>query len=82
MAELVTTTNTYAKEQLLGPEKDRQYPLHPVTAQQLHLWLAIQIYMGLIGVPPERYWMKDGVYLSKDGLPPAAYLSKTCFQEI
>jgi len=38
--------------------------------------------MGLIGVPPERYCMKDGVYLPKDGLPPAAYLGKTCFQEI
>jgi len=38
--------------------------------------------MGLIGVPPERYWMKDGVYLPKDGLPPAAYLGKTRFQEI
>jgi hypothetical protein len=38
--------------------------------------------MDLIGVPPERYWMKDGVYLPKDGLPPAAYLGKTCFQEI
>jgi hypothetical protein len=38
--------------------------------------------MGLIGVSPERYWMKDGVYLPKDGLPPAAYLGKTRFQEI
>ena len=38
--------------------------------------------MGLIGVPPERYWMKDAVYPPKDGLPPAAYLGKTCFQEI
>jgi hypothetical protein len=38
--------------------------------------------MGLIGVLPERYWMKDEVYLPKDGLPPAAYLGKTRFQEI
>jgi hypothetical protein len=38
--------------------------------------------MGLIGGPPERYWMKDGVYLPKDALPAAAYLGKTRFQEI
>jgi len=38
--------------------------------------------MGLIGVPPERYWMKDGVYLPKDELPPAAYVGKCRFQEI
>jgi len=38
--------------------------------------------MGLIGVPPERYWMKDGVYLPKVGLPPAAYIGMTRFQEI
>jgi hypothetical protein len=59
-----------------------QHPCYPVTALELRLWLAIQIHMGLIDVPPERYWMKDGVYLPKDGLPPAAYLSKTRFQEI
>ena len=44
--------------------------------------MPIQIHMGLIGVPPERYWMKDGVYLPKDELPPAADLGKTRFQEI
>jgi len=38
--------------------------------------------MDLIGVPPERCWIKDGVYLPKDGLLPAAYLGKTRFQEI
>jgi len=38
--------------------------------------------MGLVGAPPERYWMKDGVYLPKNGLPPAAYFGKTCFQKI
>jgi hypothetical protein len=37
--------------------------------------------MGLIGVPPERYWIKNGVYLPKDGLPPAAYLAKTLWEK-
>jgi len=73
MGQLVANTNYYAQQQLLGPEKERQHSWQPVTAQDLYLWLAIQIHMGLIGVPPERYWMKDGVYLPKDGLPPAAY---------
>jgi hypothetical protein len=54
----------------------------PVTAQDIYLGLAMQIHMDLIGVPPERYLIKDGVYLPKDGLPPAAYLGKACFQEI
>jgi len=82
IGQLVAHTNSYAQQQLLGPEKEQQHSCQPVTAQDLYLWLAIQIHMGLIGVPPERYWMKDGVYLPKDGLPPAAYLGKTCFQEI
>jgi len=82
MGQLVANTNSYAQQQLLGPEKEWQRSWQPVTAQDLYLWLAIQIHMGLIGVPPERYWMKDGVYLPKDGLPPAAYLGKTRFQEI
>ena len=82
MGQLVANTNSYAQQQLLGPEKEWQCSWQPVTAQDLDLWLAIQIHMGLIGVPPERYWMKDGVYLPKDGLPPAAYLGKTRFQEI
>jgi hypothetical protein len=38
--------------------------------------------MGLIGVPPERHWMKNAVNYPKDGLPPAAYISMTHFQEI
>jgi hypothetical protein len=75
MGQLVANTNSYAQQQLLGPEKERQCSWKPVTAQDLYLWLAIQIHMGLIGVPPERYWMKNG-------LPPAAYLGKTRFQEI
>ena len=82
MGQLVANTNSYAQQQLLGPEKEQQHSWQPVTAQDLYLWLAIQIHMDLIGVPPERYWMKDGVYLPKDGLPPAAYLGKTRFQEI
>jgi len=83
MGQLVlANTNSYAQQQLLGPEKERQHSWQPVTAQDLYLWLAIPIHMGLIGVPPERYCMKDGVYLSKDGLPPAGYLGKTRFQEI
>jgi hypothetical protein len=48
----------------------------------LYLWQAIQIDMGLIGVPPGRYLMKDAVYRPNDGLPPAACLGKTCFEEI
>jgi hypothetical protein len=82
MGQLVANTNSYTQQQFLGPEKERQHSWQPVTAQELYLWLAIQIHMDLIGVPSERYWMKDGVYLPKDGLPPAAYLGKTCFQEI
>jgi len=82
MGQLVANTNSYAQQQFLGPEKERQHSWQPVTAQELYLWLAIQIHMDLIGVPPERYWMKDGVYLPKDGLPPAASLGKTRFQEI
>jgi hypothetical protein len=82
MGQLVANTNSYSQQQLLGPEKEQQGSWQPVTVQELDLWLAIQIHMGLIGVPPERYWMQDGVYLPKDGLPPAAYLSKNCFQEI
>jgi len=82
MGQLVANTNSYAQQQLLGPENERQRSWQPVTAQDLYLWLAIQIHMGLIGVPPERYWMKDGVYLPKDGLLPASYIGKTRFQEI
>jgi len=54
----------------------------PVTAQHVYLGQTIQIHIGLIGVPPERFWMKYGVYLPKDGWPPAAYLRNTRFQEI
>jgi len=75
MGQLVANTTSYAQQQLLGSEKEWQRSWQPVTAQELYLWLAIQIHMGFIGVPPERYWMKDG-------LPPAAYLGKTRFQEI
>jgi len=82
MGQLVTNTNSYAQQQFLGPEKEQQRSWQPVTAQDLYLGLAIQIHMGLIGVPPERYRMKDGVHFPKDGLPPAAYLGKTHFQEI
>jgi len=82
MGQLVANTNYYSQEQLLGPEKEWQHSWQPVTAQNLYLWLAIQIHMGLIGVPPGWYWMKDVVYLPKNGLPPAAYLGKTHFQEI
>jgi len=82
MGQLIANTNCYGRQQLLGPENNRQHSWQPVTAQELYFWLAIQIHMGLIGVAPERYWMKDGVYLPKDGLPPATYLGKTCFQEI
>jgi len=79
IGQLVANTNSYAQQQLFGPEKEWQRSWQPVTTQKLYLWLAIQIHIGLIGVPPERYWMKDGVYLPKDGLPPAAYLGKTRF---
>ena len=82
MGHLVANTNSYAQQQLLGPEKEQQRSWQPVTAQDLNRWLAIQIHMGLIGVPPDRYWMKNGVYLPQDGLPPTAYLGKTHFQEI
>jgi hypothetical protein len=58
----------------------RSWP--PVTAPDFYIWLAMHIHIGLIGVPPERYWMKNGVYLPKDGLPPAVYLGNTRFQEI
>jgi hypothetical protein len=82
MGQLVANTNSYAQQMLFGPGKERQCAWQPVTAQDLDLLLAIQIYMRLTGVPPERYWMKDGVSLPKDGLPPAAYIGKTHFQEI
>jgi hypothetical protein len=71
MGQLVANTNSYAQQQFLVPEEERQSYWQPVTAQELHLWLAIQIHMGLI--PPERYCITDGVCLPKDGLPPAAY---------
>ena len=48
MGQLVANTNPYALQQLLGPEKERQCSWQPVTAQDLYLWLAIQIHMGLI----------------------------------
>ena len=60
MGQLVANTNSYAQQQLLGPEKEWQRSWQPVTAQDHYLWLGIQIHMGLIGDPPERYWMKDG----------------------
>jgi len=67
MGQLVANTNSYAQQQLLGPEKEWQCSGQQVTAQDLSLWQAIQIHIGLIGVPPERYSMKNGVYLLKDG---------------
>jgi len=82
MGQLVGNTNSYAQQQLLGLEKEQQHSWQPVTAQELYLWLAIQIHMCLVGVPPERYLMKDGVDLPKDVLPPAAYIGKTRIQEI
>jgi len=48
MGQIVANTNSYAEQQLLGPEKERQRSWQPVTAQDLYLWLAIQIHMGLI----------------------------------
>ena len=52
MGQLVGNTNSYAQQQLLGPEKERQHSWQLVsTAQDLYLWLAIQIHIGLIGVP-------------------------------
>jgi len=65
MGQLVANTNSYGQQQLLGPKRERQRSWQPVTAQDFYLWLAIQIHMGLIGVPPERYWMKDGVSSAK-----------------
>jgi len=59
MGQLVANTNSYSQQQLLGPEKERPRSWQPVTTQDLYLWLAIQIPMGLIGVPPEWYLMKD-----------------------
>ena len=59
--QLVANTNSYAQKQLLGPEKEQQYSWQPVNTQDLYFWLAIQIHMDLIGVPPGRYWMNDGV---------------------
>jgi hypothetical protein len=82
MGQLVANTNSYAQQQHLGPEKEQQRSWQPVTAQELYLWLPIQIHMGLIGVVPERDWMKDGVYLPNDGLPPIAYLGNTHVQQI
>ena len=51
MGQLVSNTNSYAQQQLLGPEKEWQHFWQPVTAQDLYLGLAIQIKLGLIGVP-------------------------------
>jgi len=53
MGQLVANTTSYAQQQFLGPEKEWQHSWQPVTAQELYLWLAIQIHMDLIGVPPE-----------------------------
>jgi len=80
MGQLVANTNSYAQQQLLGPEKEQQRSGQPVTAQDLYLWLAIQIHMRLIGVPPERYWMKDGVYLPKDGYHQLLTLARLAFR--
>jgi len=55
MGQLVANTDSYARQTLLGPEKEREGSWQPVTAQDLYLWLAIQIHMGLIAVSPERY---------------------------
>jgi len=83
MGQIVANTNSYTQQQqLLGPKKERQCSWQPGTTQKHYLWPAIQTHMDLTGVPPERYWVKDGVYLPKDRLPPAPYLGKTCFQEI
>jgi len=82
MGQLVANTNSYAQQQLLGPEKECQHSWQPVTAQNHFLWLAIHIHMDLIEVAPGRYSIKDGVYLLKDETPPAAYLGKTRFQEM
>jgi len=67
MGQLVANTNSYAQQPLLGPEKEGGRSWQPVTAQDLYLWLAIQIHMGLIGVPPERYWINDGISKMKFG---------------
>jgi len=82
MGKLVGYTNSCTRQHLLGPVKERQRSWQAVTAQNLNLRLAIQFHQGLIGVPPERYWMKDGVYLPKNGLSPAGYLGKTWFEDI
>jgi hypothetical protein len=82
MGSLLANTNSYNQQQLLGPEKELQCSWLPVTAQELHLRLSIQIEMSLIGGPPEWYWILVGVFLPKDGLPAAVYLAMTCFQEI
>jgi hypothetical protein len=82
MGQLVANTNFYAQPQLHEPEKERRHSWQPVTVQDRYLRLGIQFHKGLIGVPPERYSMKDGVCLPKDRLSPAGYLGKTCFQEI
>jgi hypothetical protein len=66
MEQLVANTNSYAQQQLLGPEKERQRSWQPVSAQDLYLWLAIQIHIGVIGVLPERYRMMDGVYVRNE----------------
>jgi len=72
MGQLVANTNSYALQQHLGPDKDKQHSWQPVTAQELNLWLLNEIHMELIGVSPKRYWLKDEVYLPNDRLPPAA----------
>jgi len=80
MGQLEANTTSYDKQQLLVPEKEWQCSWQPVTDLELYLWLPIQIYIGPIGVPPDRYWMQDGVYLPKNGLQPTAYLGKTHFR--
>ena len=41
-------TKCYTHLQLVGPEKKLQHCWQPVSAQELFLWLAIPIHMGLI----------------------------------
>jgi hypothetical protein len=36
MGQLVANTNSYAQQQLLGPEKEWQHSWQPVTAQELY----------------------------------------------
>jgi len=55
MEQLVAITNSYAQEQLLDLGMKWQQSWQSVTTQKLHLWLAIQIHIGLIGVAPEWY---------------------------